>query len=391
MANFLQNHIFSRFYFAYRKYILNMLKTYTVGGAVRDQLLGLNPKEIDTVVIGSSPQEMVDLGFIPVGKHFPVFLHPKTHAEFALARKERKVTAGHQGFEFFTDSSITLEQDLFRRDLTINAMAQDEHGHIIDPYKGQEDLNSRTLRHVSDAFIEDPLRVFRVARFMAQLGSFNFTIAPETLKLMQEMTQSGELEALSHERIWEETLKAFKCPRMDLYFKTLEKIGVLDCYFKNFNLEEFDRLQEYLVLLSQEHFTNITIAIFLFNTEILLKIPKKNLDFIQFSRKFHGPITGKIKDAEALASLLEKMDCKRKRERFLNALVVSQFRLCIPGMDWTTCLPNVYLLDQGADIVRDLPTPPLDSTDRKLSGLKIQQKIHEARVKALEVLFLKNP
>ena len=180
------------------------MKTYLVGGAVRDKLLGIIPKERDFVVVGSSPEEMGNKGFKPVGKDFPVFLHPETNEEYALARREKKDGHGYGGFQFFTSPEITLEEDLLRRDLTINAIAESEHGEVIDPYGGQRDLEQRVLRHVSDAFIEDPLRVLRVARFAARFVHFGFSIAPETLVLMKELVTSGELGHLSPERIWQE-------------------------------------------------------------------------------------------------------------------------------------------------------------------------------------------
>ena len=184
------------------------MRVYLVGGAVRDHLLGHPYHEKDYVVVGATPEQLIALGYQPVGKDFPVFLHPKTKEEYALARTERKSGHGYHGFEFHTDVSVTLEEDLIRRDLTINAMAMDDDGNIYDPYKGQQDLADRVLRHVSDAFVEDPLRVLRIARFAARYKSFGFSIAAETLALMQQLAESGELEALTPERVWKETARA---------------------------------------------------------------------------------------------------------------------------------------------------------------------------------------
>lgn len=180
------------------------LKSYLVGGAVRDNLLGRPIKDKDYLVVGASIEQMLTLGFQQVGKDFPVFLHPKTKAEYALARTERKQGQGYTGFSCYFAPDVTIEQDLQRRDLTVNAMAMDDNGKIIDPYNGQNDLNDRILRHVSDAFIEDPLRVLRVARFAARYHKYGFTIAPETLALLQEISQSGELKSLTPERVWQE-------------------------------------------------------------------------------------------------------------------------------------------------------------------------------------------
>ena len=199
------------------------MKVYLVGGAVRDKLLGIPVKEKDWVVVGSTPQEMRDKGYKQVGKDFPVFINPKTGEEYALARTERKSGHGYTGFEFDTNPNVTLEEDLARRDLTINAIAQDEDGTLIDPFNGTEDLKNRVLRHVSNAFRDDPLRVLRVARFMSKLSSFGFNIADETLTLIKEIVTSGELEYLVPERIWIETEKALNNESFDLYFKTLSK------------------------------------------------------------------------------------------------------------------------------------------------------------------------
>lgn len=190
------------------------MKIYQVGGAVRDRLLGRAVQDVDYVVVGGTANEMLQKGFRPVGSHFPVFLHPITNAEYALARTERKTAPGHQGFTFHADPSVTLEEDLLRRDLTINAMAQavnevgEPVGEIIDPYGGQADLRAGVLRHVSNAFLEDPLRVLRVARFAARFPDFH--IAPETLVLMKRMVEAGELETLSKERIWQELARAME-------------------------------------------------------------------------------------------------------------------------------------------------------------------------------------
>ncbi|HHO70224.1 MAG TPA: multifunctional CCA addition/repair protein [Halothiobacillus sp.] len=203
------------------------LDCYLVGGAVRDQLLGLQVVDRDWVVIGASPEQMLARGFIPVGKDFPVFLHPTTHEEYALARTERKLGRGYHGFEVHATPDVTLEEDLARRDLTINAMAIDRWGNLIDPYGGKRDLEKRVLRHVSPAFAEDPLRVLRVARFQARFAHIGFTIAKETQALMTQISRSGELNSLAAERVWLETEKALKEPTPASYFMTLRQCGAL--------------------------------------------------------------------------------------------------------------------------------------------------------------------
>lgn len=207
------------------------MKTYLVGGAVRDKLLGLTVKDRDWLVVGATTEQLVAQGYQQVGADFPVFLHPKSKEEYALARTERKNGTGYNGFICDFSPDISLEQDLVRRDLTINAIAQDENGNLYDPYQGQQDLSNRLLRHVSPAFSEDPLRVLRVARFAARFHSLGFQIADETLALMQQMTQSGELDNLTPERIWIETQKAFATDNPDIYFRVLRSIGALKVLF----------------------------------------------------------------------------------------------------------------------------------------------------------------
>lgn len=207
------------------------MQVYLVGGAVRDQLLGHPYHEKDYVVVGATPEQLLAQGFQPVGKDFPVFLHPETKDEYALARTERKSGQGYHGFEFYTDSTVTLEQDLIRRDLTINAIAMDAEGTLYDPYGGQRDLELRVLRHVSDAFVEDQLRVLRVARFAARYKTLGFTVAEETLALMQQLADSGELEALTPERVWKETSRALMEDHADEYFEVLRRCGALKVLF----------------------------------------------------------------------------------------------------------------------------------------------------------------
>ncbi|WP_414148072.1 multifunctional CCA addition/repair protein [Erwinia sp. BNK-24-b] len=207
------------------------MKSYLVGGAVRDALLNLPVKDKDWVVTGASPAEMLALGYQQVGRDFPVFLHPETQQEYALARTERKNGSGYTGFVCYAAPDVTLEQDLQRRDLTINAIACDEDGRYYDPYGGRADIEQRQLRHVSDAFKEDPLRVLRVARFAARFAHLGFKIADETMALMREMAASGELDELTPERVWKETEKALETPDPQVYFQTLRDCGALAVLF----------------------------------------------------------------------------------------------------------------------------------------------------------------
>ena len=203
------------------------MQIFKVGGAVRDYLLQRPVTDVDWVVVGASAEQMLAQGFKPVGSDFPVFLHPTTQEEYALARTERKTGHGYGGFTFHAAPDVSLEQDLSRRDLTINAMAQAADGTIIDPFNGQQDLAQRVLRHVSAAFTEDPLRVLRVARFAARYAELGFQVAPETLHLMQQLAESGELNHLTAERVWQETRRALMEPRPDVYLQVLRDCGAL--------------------------------------------------------------------------------------------------------------------------------------------------------------------
>lgn len=207
------------------------MKIYLVGGAVRDKLLGLPVKERDWVVVGATEQDMLRQGFRPVGKDFPVFLHPASGEEYALARRERKITAGYKGFAVDAAAHVTLETDLERRDLTINAMAETAEGQLIDPFHGKQDLEKRLLHHVSPAFSEDPVRILRVGRFLARYAHLGFHVAPDTLALMQEMTQKGEVDALVAERVWKELERALGEKNPEKFFEVLHACGALAVLF----------------------------------------------------------------------------------------------------------------------------------------------------------------
>jgi tRNA nucleotidyltransferase (CCA-adding enzyme) len=203
------------------------MEIYLVGGAVRDRLLGRDASDRDYVVVGATPEQLAGLGYKPVGKDFPVFLHPRSGEEYALARTERKSGRGYAGFTFDTSADVTLEDDLRRRDLTINAMAEDESGHLVDPFGGARDLEARVLRHVSDAFVEDPVRLLRVARFAARYAPLGFTLAPETQALLRTMVGNGEVDHLVAERVWAETRRALTEPQPSAFLRVLRDCGAL--------------------------------------------------------------------------------------------------------------------------------------------------------------------
>lgn len=211
------------------------MKVYSVGGAVRDELLGLLVKDRDFVVVGSTPAEMEKLGYRPVGKDFPVFLHPKTHEEYALARTERKTAPGYKGFQIHASPEVSLEEDLARRDFTMNAIAKDETGRLVDPYNGVADIQAKIIRHVSPAFSEDPVRILRAARFAARFTEF--TVADETMTLMREMVAAGEVDALVAERVWQELAKGLMESKPSRMFKLLRECGALQRI-----MPELDRL-----------------------------------------------------------------------------------------------------------------------------------------------------
>jgi len=207
------------------------MKRYLVGGAVRDKLLNIETKERDWLIVGATPEQMLENKFIPVGKDFPVFLDPVTKEEYALARTERKTAKGYKGFSFFTDVNVSVEEDLLRRDLTINAIAQDDEGNLIDPYGGVADINHKILRHVSTAFIEDPLRVLRLARFAAKFKHLGFRVADETIELVKEISNSGELETLVAERVWQELKKSLESPHPETFIEVLRAGDALKIIF----------------------------------------------------------------------------------------------------------------------------------------------------------------
>jgi len=311
------------------------MKIYEVGGAVRDELLGLTVKDRDYVVVGATPEEMVDLGYRPVGRDFPVFLHPDTHEEHALARTERKTARGYHGFEFHTDPDVTLEEDLARRDLTINAIAKDEDGELIDPYNGAEDLNAGILRHVSPAFAEDPVRILRVARFAARFG---FDIAPETLELVRAMVTSGEVDALVAERVWQELARGLMEDRPSRMFEVLQESGALAKVAPEIAAlyDEEERAQAALAALDaaseageslEVRFAALARALDPYAVDTLanrLKLPASVRDLAVLAARHANAILDAEELApEAILELLNAVDAWRRPDRFEELLHAS--------------------------------------------------------------------
>jgi len=323
------------------------MQVYLVGGAVRDALLDRDVTERDYVVVGATPDDMLQQGYTQVGKDFPVFLHPRTSDEYALARTERKSGKGYTGFICDASTSVTLEEDLMRRDLTVNAMAQDETGNIIDPYNGQTDLENRVLRHVSDAFSEDPLRVFRVARFATRYAYLGFTIAPETQTLMNQMAMSGELSTLTAERVWQETKRSLLEKTPEVFFVVLKGVNALDDWFKEVAINAEDAIATLKLAAALEiadssdilpvRFTALTSHLSQEEVKSLcsrLKVPNAVSEIALLASKFNALLCDKHSSPQALLNLFNGCDAWRRPERFSLLL-----RACTPfsqyvGIDW---------------------------------------------------------
>jgi tRNA nucleotidyltransferase/poly(A) polymerase len=310
------------------------MKKYLVGGAVRDRLLGIsdNNTEKDWVVVGSSPDEMLDLGYRQVGKEFPVFLDPGTQEEYALARLERKVGKGYKGFEFDTSKSVTLEQDLSRRDLTINAIAEKDE-ELFDPFNGQEDLNNGLLKHVSDAFSEDPVRVLRVARFAARFKPFGFKVAHETHRLMKDMVASGEVDALTPERVFKELEKALSYETPSAFFKVLSACGADAKVFPMLSSNAHTTHDNEFEFLDHLKVNNpaIKFAVWLNRESIqsiaklckVIKCPKEYEQLALLSSEWSRFANVFIQhDSKEILEFFTKTDALRRKERFKSLLVV---------------------------------------------------------------------
>lgn len=343
------------------------VKTYLVGGAVRDELLGLPVKERDYVVVGSTPEEMEKLGYKPVGKDFPVFLHPKTHEEYALARTERKSGRGYKGFTVHAAPDVTLEDDLRRRDLTINAMAKGEDGAIVDPFGGREDLKKKLLRHVSDAFAEDPVRILRVARFAARFG---FEVAKETMALMKRMVESGETDYLVPERVWQEFAKGLMEREPQRMYDVLETSGLRPKL-----LPEITGIVKLDGTLAQR-FAQLAWPLKESEVEVLcnrLKVPNEVKELALLGARNRVALrASRMATAQALLELLKRTDAFRRPDRFQDLLAVA--RRDAPVIDTSrleTALTAAKAVDAGA-IAAKAGSPQ-----------ETAQKIDEARIEAI--------
>jgi len=402
------------------------LKTYLVGGAVRDALLGLSGSDRDWVVVGSTPEAMVQAGFTPVGKDFPVFLHPRTHEEYALARTERKTAPGYKGFVVHASPEVTLEEDLARRDLSINAIAQADDGRLIDPYGGQEDLQHKVLRHVTDAFREDPVRILRVARFAARFPEFK--VAEQTIALMQAMVAAGEVDALVSERVWQELSKGLMATQPSRMLQVLRDCGALKIL-----LPEVDRL--YGVPQTAEHHPEIDTGVHLemvldqtaaINAPVEVRfaalchdlgkgttatdklprhigheersvkllrslcerwrVPVHCKELAEVVAREHGNIhASQSLGAEAVLRLLTRCDALRRPERFAWALQACECdargRLGLQDRSYPQSARLQALLIAALSV--DSAQISAQAMEQGLSGIDIGKRIEHARVKAI--------
>ncbi|WP_427184263.1 CCA tRNA nucleotidyltransferase [Bordetella bronchialis] len=371
---------------------LEGLRAYIVGGAVRDELLGLPAGDRDWVVVGATPEAMTRRGFVPVGGDFPVFLHPETHEEYALARTERKSGRGYKGFTFYTGSDVTLEDDLARRDLTVNAIARDADGTLIDPLGGVRDLRDRVLRHVGEAFAEDPVRILRLARFAARFG--DFSVAPETLALCRAMVDAGEADALVPERVWKELSRGLMAARPSRMLDVLAQAQALPRVLPGLrvddqvkaDLDEAARRDlplagRYALLCLASPQRDDVSARLRVPTECadharLLPIVLDGLEGRAAQSQAAGAATAACDDATARLALMERCDALRKPGRFLDLLRTAAVRVTVDEAMWQAVLQAMRAVDAGA-IARQHPGQP----DR------IKQAVREARVRAVhEVL-----
>ncbi len=358
------------------------MQIYLVGGAVRDTLLGLPVKEKDWVVVGASPEDMIAQGFKPVGKDFPVFLHPKTHEEYALARTERKVGKGYKGFTFHASSDVTLEDDLKRRDLTINAMAQSPDGKLIDPYGGQADLKNKIMRHVSPAFQEDPVRILRLARFSAKFPDFK--IHPDTLELMHKMVIAGEVDALVAERVWQELERALVNEQPARFFETLAACDALSILFPQINIKG-----EGMVALKSA--TSITDSATIRFAALLHRVPEGDIQTL--CRRYRIPndysdlalLASRQgdyfkdihhADAKKLLIFILAVDALRRPERFQDFLVA------IKASNPTFNESSEAIVQKAIDAIKSVDIKPLQ--DKNLKGKDFAKALKKLRLDAIQ-------
>lgn len=334
------------------------MKIYLVGGAVRDKLLGLPVREKDWVVVGATSADLLRQGFRQVGRDFPVFLHPKTNEEYALARKERKVSPGYTGFIFDASQEVTLEEDLQRRDLTINAIAETPEGELIDPFNGKQDLDLKQLRHVSESFIEDPVRILRAARFAARFASLGFKVAPETLFLMRTMVAAGEVDALVPERVWREVERALTEPNPEVFFRVLVECGAYERLFPAEWLAGEAALVNAVALTSRAlirfaAFSHVLTDRAVAHLAERYRLPNEFTALAQLVCRYQSRYFNVLSaTAEEMIDFLQAVDAFRRKDRFEAWLIAMQ--ACLTGVERALllqkCLHAAQKIDVGAVI-----------------------------------------
>jgi tRNA nucleotidyltransferase (CCA-adding enzyme) len=378
------------------------MKIYLVGGAVRDKLLGLDAAERDWVVVGSTPEEMQRLGYRPVGKDFPVFLHPDTHEEYALARTERKKGHGYKGFTIHASPEVTLEEDLRRRDLTINAIAEDASGNLIDPFHGAADLQSGTLRHVSGAFVEDPVRILRVARFAARLAKWGFKVAHSTHALMKKMVENGEIDYLVPERVWSETVKALREETPHRFFEVLHRCGALSRLFpeidalhesgkaqahRNDETSDITAIQALQRAAAVTDNTRIRFAALVHEVDSIeslcdrLRIPNDFRNLARLVIRFHEQYPDiQAMDASGVLDMLQAMDAFRRPQRLDEFIEVCEIVHSAGGkaVNWS----RTDYLRQARDAAAAVSGNSL--SDSEISGPEIGRRMREERIAAIK-------
>ncbi|WP_459616081.1 CCA tRNA nucleotidyltransferase [Bordetella sp. 2513F-2] len=326
------------------------LQVYVVGGAVRDAMLGLPAGDRDWVVVGATPEDMTRRGFVPVGGDFPVFLHPRTKEEYALARTERKSGRGYQGFTFYTGRDVTLEQDLCRRDLTVNAMARTPEGQLVDPLGGEADLRARVLRHVGEAFVEDPVRVLRLARFAARFG--DFTVAPETLALCRHMAEEGEVDALVAERVWKEVSRGLMADTPSRMLEVLDEAGALARILPELRDPratgaELDRAAGAGLALPGRYALLCRRAPARDELARRLRVPSECADHARLLPVLLEALPHAA-DAEGWLDVLERCDALRKPERYMALLAAAAVLVPVDTARWQARVQAVRGVDAGA-------------------------------------------
>jgi len=403
------------------------MQVYLVGGAVRDALLGLPVKERDWVVVGSTQDELLRLKYREVGRDFPVFLHPDSHDEYALARRERKVAPGYRGFAVEFGPEVTLEEDLARRDLTINAIAQSPDGSLLDPYHGRRDLQARVLRHVSPAFIEDPVRILRVARFAARFAALGFHVAPETMALMRTMVERGEVDALVAERVWQETEKALREPGASVFFEVLRECGALKIIYPEIDAlfgvpqpvkwhPEIDTGVHTMMVLDQAVLLSDDVRVrfaalvhdlgkaktpreewpghkgheersvaLIESLSERLRLPNEYRELCVMVARYHGNVHRAFElRPQTILGILEKTDAFRRPERFAQALLAceadSRGRLGLEQVPY----PQRQYLQAARDAAAAIKPTPQDIAEH--AGPKIAERLHERRLHTIAAL-----